>query len=60
MLNYQSLSFHDVLSLRHLMSLQPAPEFAMWLTRMALLDERGRLPPPALSNALLTSMSGGS
>lgn len=62
MLNYQSLSFHDVLGLRHLLNLQPAPEFAAWLKRMAMLDERGRLAPPAASNdlvrGLLTSLPG--
>jgi ethanolamine ammonia-lyase large subunit len=53
MLNYQSLSFHDVLGLRHLLHLKPAPEFAAWLSRMALLDEHGRLAPPPRSNALV-------
>ncbi|MEA3149917.1 MAG: ethanolamine ammonia-lyase large subunit [Gammaproteobacteria bacterium] len=53
MLNYQSLSFHDVLGLRHLLNLQPAPEFAAWLSRMAMLDDRGRLAPPSTPNALL-------
>ena len=53
MLNYQSLSFHDVLGLRHLLKLQPAPEFAAWLARMSLLDERGRLAPPAPANRLV-------
>ncbi len=56
MLNYQSLSFHDVLGLRHLLKLQPAPEFAAWLSRMALLDERGRLAPPPGSNALVRGL----
>jgi ethanolamine ammonia-lyase large subunit len=56
MLNYQSLSFHDVLGLRHLLGLQPAPEFADWLSRMALLDEQGRLAPAAASNALLRGL----
>jgi ethanolamine ammonia-lyase large subunit len=53
MLNYQSLSFHDILGLRHLMNLKPAPEFSHWLSRMALLDGQGRLAPPALANALV-------
>jgi len=53
MLNYQSLSFHDVLGLRHLLKLKPAPEFGAWLTRMALLDERGRLAPPPSANLLV-------
>jgi ethanolamine ammonia-lyase large subunit len=56
MLNYQSLSFHDVLGLRHLMNLKPAPEFADWLSRMALLDGHGRLAPPATSNALVRGL----
>ena len=56
MLNYQSLSFHDVLSLRHLLNLKPAPEFAEWLGRMSLLDDRGRLAPPPLSNPLVRGL----
>src|SRR3546814_553941 len=47
MLNYQSLSYHDVLGLRHLLHRRPAPEFEVWLGRMGLLDDQGRLPPPA-------------
>lgn len=47
MLNYQSLSYHDVLGLRHLLNRRPAPEFEAWLERMGLLDSQGRLPPPA-------------
>jgi ethanolamine ammonia-lyase large subunit len=48
MLNYQSLSHHDVVRLRHLLGLRPAPEFEAWLARMGLLDASGRLPalPP--------------
>ena len=38
MLNYQSLSFHDLLSLRKLLVLKPAPEFAGWLEKMGLYD----------------------
>ncbi len=47
MLNYQSLAHHDVLRLRHLLRLRPAPEFEAWLGRMGLLDAAGRLPPVA-------------
>ncbi|WP_215763999.1 ethanolamine ammonia-lyase subunit EutB [Gluconobacter sp. P1D12_c] len=39
MLNYQSLSFHDLLSLRKLLGLKPAPEFAGWLEKMGLYDQ---------------------
>ena len=38
MLNYQSLSFHDLLSLRKLLGLKPAPEFSGWLEKMGLYD----------------------
>jgi ethanolamine ammonia-lyase large subunit len=41
MLNYQSLSFHDILTLRSLLRLKPAPEFAAWLERMGLYDSEG-------------------
>lgn len=44
MLNYQSLSYHDVLRLRHLLKLRPAPEFEEWLARMGMLDARGHIP----------------
>lgn len=47
MLSYQSLSFHDILGLRHRLNLKPCPEFHAWLDRMGMLDETGRLPPPA-------------
>ncbi|WP_020647812.1 ethanolamine ammonia-lyase subunit EutB [Solimonas variicoloris] len=47
MLSYQSLSYHDVLGLRHLTERRPAPEFEAWLARIGLLDANGALPPPA-------------
>ncbi|HSW15375.1 MAG TPA: ethanolamine ammonia-lyase subunit EutB [Solimonas sp.] len=49
MLSYQSLSWHDVLGLRHLLKLRPAPEFEAWLQRMDLMDAQGQLPPPGES-----------
>ncbi|WP_334175519.1 ethanolamine ammonia-lyase subunit EutB [Pseudoxanthobacter sp.] len=52
MLNYQSLSYHDVVSLRHLFGRRPAPEFEGWLMRMGLMDEAGRLPPAPAPAAL--------
>ncbi len=45
MLGYQSLGYHDVLGLRQLLKLRPAPEFDVWLERMGMLDGAGRLPP---------------
>ncbi|WP_049622387.1 ethanolamine ammonia-lyase subunit EutB [Frateuria defendens] len=58
MLNYQSLSFHDVLGLRHTLGLGPAPEFAQWLARMGLLDGQGRLPPPSAGSAPVRRLLG--
>ena len=48
MLNYQSTSYHDVLAMRELLGLAPAPEFADWLTRMGLMTESGRIRPRSL------------
>jgi ethanolamine ammonia-lyase large subunit len=45
MLGYQSLAYHDVLGLRQLLNLRPAPEFDLWLEQMGMLDAQGRLPP---------------
>ncbi|CAO3427219.1 ethanolamine ammonia-lyase subunit EutB [Azospirillum doebereinerae] len=45
MLNYQSLSYHDVLGLRHLLRRPPAPEFEAWLDKAGWLDDQRRLPP---------------
>lgn len=43
MLNYQSLSHHDVAQLRETLNLKPAPEFAAWLAKHDILDSTGRL-----------------
>ena len=43
MLNYQSLSFHDMMTLRALLGVRPAPEFADWLDRMDMRDPQGRM-----------------
>ncbi len=51
MLNYQSLSYHDIVSLRHSFGRPPAPEFEAWLYRMGLIDGEGRLAPQASSVA---------
>ncbi|KQT85787.1 ethanolamine ammonia-lyase subunit EutB [Aurantimonas sp. Leaf443] len=41
MLNYQSLSFHDVLFLRSTLGVRAAPEFEAWLERMEMLRPDG-------------------
>jgi ethanolamine ammonia-lyase large subunit len=53
MLGYQSLSHHDVLGLRQLLLLRPAPEFDAWLAHMGMLDRHGRLPPLAAAATLV-------
>jgi len=58
MLNYQSLSYHDVLGLRHLLDLRPAPEFDSWLGRMGMLDSAGRLAPLSAGAMPITRLLG--
>jgi ethanolamine ammonia-lyase large subunit len=55
MLNYQSTSFHDALYVRELLGLERAPEFAAWLQRMQLADERGRLLPATGRHPLIAT-----
>ncbi|WP_121631003.1 ethanolamine ammonia-lyase subunit EutB [Tropicibacter alexandrii] len=43
MLNYQSLSFHDIAYLRNALGLKAAPEFEEWLVAMGLVDSSGLL-----------------
>ncbi len=43
MLNYQSLSFHDLLFLRSTFGVKAAPEFESWLERMGLATPDGRI-----------------
>jgi ethanolamine ammonia-lyase large subunit len=40
MLNYQSTSFHDAATVRRLLGLQPAPEFAAWLEESGITKNR--------------------
>ena len=53
MLNYQSTSYHDVVAMRNLLGLAPAPEFADWLERMGLMTDRGLTKPHALPSRFL-------
>jgi ethanolamine ammonia-lyase large subunit len=48
MLGYQSTSYHDVLAVRQLLGLAPAPEFAAWLEAMGLMTADGLVRPDAL------------
>jgi ethanolamine ammonia-lyase large subunit len=45
MLNYQSTSYHDAALVRKLFGLNPAPEFARWLTKRGIFRD-GQLAPP--------------
>jgi ethanolamine ammonia-lyase large subunit len=69
MLNYQSSSFHDALSLREtmnlrrapqyvrqLLGLRPAPEFEYWLSHMGVTDDLGRLRTANDVPALLAAL----
>lgn len=46
MLNYQSLSYHDVPTLQEMMQKRPAREFEIWLEKMGIM-ENGRLTSKA-------------
>ncbi|WP_036722091.1 ethanolamine ammonia-lyase subunit EutB [Paenibacillus forsythiae] len=46
MLNYQSLSFHDLAALRETFGLHPAPAFEEWLVKMGIMAD-GRLTDAA-------------
>jgi ethanolamine ammonia-lyase large subunit len=48
MLNYQSTSYHDVISVRQVLGLAPAPEFADWLVEMRLMTDQGLIRPETL------------
>jgi len=54
MLNYQSTSYHDVATVRRLLNLAPAPEFADWLARMNVARDGIGAPslPPAFQRLL--------
>ena len=57
MLNYQSLSYHDLLYLRTNFGVRPAPEFETWLEKMDFLDRAGRMrvPEPKLLHRMIGS-----
>lgn len=38
MLNYQSLSYHDIATLRETFGKRPSPEFEKWLEKMGIMD----------------------
>jgi ethanolamine ammonia-lyase large subunit len=58
MLSYQSLAYHDILGLRHLLKLRPAPEFEAWLEGMGMLDNERRVAPLPFDAAPLRRLAG--
>lgn len=56
MLNYQSLSFHDLLTLRTLLGVRAAPEFEAWLDRMGMTTPDGRVRPLEARHPALTRL----
>jgi len=51
MLNYQTLSHHDLIYARETLKRRPAPEFEEWLVKMGVTDSAGRMVEnPALMN----------
>ncbi|MBB1031412.1 ethanolamine ammonia-lyase subunit EutB [Dietzia sp. SLG310A2-38A2] len=58
MLGYQSLSFHDVLYVRQVLGLAPAPEFAAWLDRLGMVDAHGRILEVDASGSPLRALTG--
>ena len=59
MLGYQSLSFHDVLALRSLLGVRPAPEFEAWLVRMGIADSCRPHPSPAARQPAIAAANWG-
>jgi ethanolamine ammonia-lyase large subunit len=57
MLNYQSLSFHDVLYVRQTLGRRCAPEFEAWLERMGLAGADGALIEKAAAGAIAPAIA---
>ncbi|HRE27651.1 MAG TPA: ethanolamine ammonia-lyase subunit EutB, partial [Anaerolineales bacterium] len=55
MLSYQSTSFHDVLYLRQVLGLRPAPEFEAWLADFSILKDGRELLPATPNHPLLSA-----
>ena len=58
MLGYQSLAFHDVLAVRSMLGLRPAPEFETWLATVGLGDERGHVRSVDPAGSVLRRLTG--
>ncbi len=58
MLGYQSTSFHDALFVRQALDLRPAPEFEVWLRKMQMMDDDGRVLPVEAASSALRALTG--
>lgn len=58
MLNYQSLSYHDLLYLRSTFGVKAAPEFEAWLEKMDMVDRAGRMKISGPQNKMLQRLIG--
>ncbi|MFZ2175407.1 MAG: ethanolamine ammonia-lyase subunit EutB [Rhodococcus sp. (in: high G+C Gram-positive bacteria)] len=58
MLGYQSLSFHDVLYVRQVLGLRPAPEFEKWMQGLGMVDESGRVLAVDVGASPLRALTG--
>jgi ethanolamine ammonia-lyase large subunit len=56
MLSYQSTSFHDILYLRAVLNLRPAPEFEAWLEKMGITGENGKLNQISFQHQLVRGL----
>jgi ethanolamine ammonia-lyase large subunit len=56
MLNYQSLSFHDMLYLRSTFGMRAAPEFEAWLEMMDMVTPEGRIRELELKDSRLARL----
>jgi ethanolamine ammonia-lyase large subunit len=56
MLSYQSTSFHDILYVRSVLGLRPAPEFESWLERMGIVGPDSHRARLALQRQLLQQL----
>ena len=59
MLGYQSLSFHDVLYVRQVLGLRPAPEFESWMQNLGMADSTGRVLPMDAGASPLRQLTNG-
>jgi ethanolamine ammonia-lyase large subunit len=57
MLNYQSTSYHDVIAVRQMLKLDPAPEFADWLTANGLITDQGLVRPKTLPSRFISLLT---